>query len=152
MQKILIAFMSLFMICTSLVHADPTSSAINWSTDYIGALKQSKATSKPIVLFFTGSDWCGWCHKLQNESLNTSEFAQMAGNRFIFVEVDFPSKSNLPANVVAQNKQLQSKFAVRGFPSVIILDSNENILGKTGYQAGGGRAYAEHLFNMANIK
>lgn len=31
---------------------------LNWQTNYEKALEQSKETSKPLILFFMGSDWC----------------------------------------------------------------------------------------------
>ena len=118
---------------------------INWMTNYEEALNLSKSSSKPIVLFFTGSDWCGWCTKLEQESLGTPEFAQAAGDKFIFVKLDFPVNSTLPPAVAAQNKQLQKKYNVRGFPTLIILDGQQNQIGTSGYHPGGGRAYADHL-------
>lgn len=119
---------------------------INWMTNYEEALNLSKSTSKPIVLFFTGSDWCGWCTKLEQESLGTPEFAQAAGDKFIFVKLDFPVNSTLPGPIAAQNKQLQKKYNVRGFPALIILDGqHQNQIGTTGYRPGGGKAYADHL-------
>ena len=120
--------------------------SINWMTNYDEAIKLSQSTSKPIVLFFTGSDWCGWCQKLEQESLDTPEFAQAVGNKFIFVKLDFPVNSALPPAVSAQNKQLQKKYNVSGFPSLVIIDGrNQTQIGKTGYRPGGGRAYADHL-------
>ena len=38
-----------------------------WSEDYDKALAQAKAEKKHVVLDFTGSDWCGWCIKLDKE-------------------------------------------------------------------------------------
>ena len=119
---------------------------INWLTNFDEALNLSKSTSKPIVLFFTGSDWCGWCIKLEKESLDTPEFARAVGDKFIFVKLDFPVNSTLPPQIAAQNKQLQKKYNVSGFPSLIILDGKQQTkIGATGYRPGGGRAYADHL-------
>jgi len=119
---------------------------INWLTNYEEAVTLSKSTLKPIVLFFTGSDWCGWCTKLEQESLNTSEFAQAAGDKFIFMKLDFPINSPIPPHLAAQNKQLQKKYNVSGFPSLVILDSQQQTqIGTIGYRPGGGKLYAEHL-------
>lgn len=118
---------------------------VNWSTDYQGALKESKETKKPIVLFFTGSDWCGWCKKLDKEAFQTEDFIGAAGKDFIFVELDYPMASTQSPAVKAQNDTLKSKYGINAYPTVILIDGNEKVLGKTGYQAGGGKAYADHL-------
>ncbi len=146
MKQLFTLFCSVLLVTLFTNNDMHAQSHINWLTSYEEAVNQSKATSKPIVLFFTGSDWCGWCTKLEHESLGTSEFAQAVGDKFIFVKLDFPVNSTLPPQTAAQNKQLQKKYNVRGFPTLVILDGQQqNQIGTTGYQAGGGRAYAEHL-------
>lgn len=122
-----------------------TTSKLNWMTNFDEAQNLAKKEKKPLLLFFTGSDWCGWCHKLENEALLTNEFYDAAGDKFIFVMVDFPLKTPLDAKTTAQNKELQKKYGVQGFPSVILLDENLQKIGQTGYQSGGGKSYAEHL-------
>lgn len=148
MKKLLTFFCSLLMgaIFTLNSIEGAQSSHINWMTNYDEAVKLSKSTSKPLVLFFTGSDWCGWCQKLEQESLDTPEFAQEAGDKFIFMKLDFPVNTTLPSQLATQNKQLQKKFNISGFPTLVILDSKQQTqIGKTGYRPGGGRAFAHHL-------
>lgn len=145
---LLVTFIALNM-STATLHA-ATVSKINWITSYEEALVQSKESSKPILLFFTGSDWCTWCHKLDAEVLNTPEFVDATANKFIFVLLDFPMSAKPSAELAAQNKQLQKKYDVRGFPSIVLLDSKGQKIGVTGYRAGGGKQYAEHLFKMVS--
>ena len=45
-----------------------------WHTDMNKAVALSNKIKKPMLLFFTGSDWCGWCVRLQKEVLKTPEF------------------------------------------------------------------------------
>lgn len=144
MQKLIALFLSFFVLSCFTADALTSQSRINWTTNYQDAVNQSKATSKPIVLFFTGSDWCSWCKKLESEALNTDEFAQIAGDKFIFVVLDFPSNGHYPKEF----NDLKSKYGIQGFPTLVILDSNGNKIGSTGYQPGGGRAYAEHLLKL----
>ena len=42
---------------------------ITWHTDMNEAINKSLQTEKPLFLFFTGSDWCGWCIKLQKSCI-----------------------------------------------------------------------------------
>lgn len=151
-MKQLIAILSAFIVISAFqpVFAQARSGKIQWLTNYEQAVTQSKDSSKPIVLFFTGSDWCSWCKKLEEEVFNTPEFAQDTGDKFIFVRLDFPLNSPLPANLTAQNKQLQKKFDIRSFPTVVVLDYKQQQIGVTGYRPGGGKQYAAHLFKMVS--
>jgi len=119
---------------------------VEWTPTFSQAELQAKETHKPIVLVFTGSDWCKWCQKLDSEILKTSEFSRLTKDNFIFVEVDFPRGKKLPSGTSSsQNDALKRRFGVTGFPTVIVLDENANVIGRTGYREGGAAAYAQHL-------
>lgn len=148
---------TLAYLCTGLLTLAKTEASVDhpnnqltWLTNYEEAVNQSKATSKPLILFFTGSDWCGWCTKLEKEVLETEDFVQATKDRFLFLKLDFPMYSSLPPQLTAQNKELQKKFDVRGFPILILLDSQQQKIGSIGYQSGGGTKYAASLFKMVN--
>jgi len=130
--------------------SDQQMNVIEWQTNYNNALAQAKQKSLPVVLFFTGSDWCTWCNKIENEALDTPEFAQAADGKFIFVKLDYPMYKKLDGQTTQQNNSLKQKYDIKGYPTVIIIDSNERVLGSTGYVAGGGRNYANHLRSIAN--
>ena len=94
------------------------------------------------MLFFTGSDWCGWCIKLQKEVFKTPEFVKWATENVILVELDFPRRKQLAPELLQQNKNLEQMFAVRGYPTVwfvtpALVDGKMtfNRLGSTGYVA-----------------
>ena len=98
-----------------------------------------------MLLFFTGSDWCGWCKKMDKEVFESSAFAQEVGNKFVFVMLDFPMNSKLPEGEQRQNAQLKQRYGVTGYPTVVIVDSKGGFIGETGYRSGGGKAYAQWL-------
>lgn len=149
----------LFTLCAALslvsykVYSDSQigTASIKWQTNYEQAVQESNTTSRPLILFFTGSDWCGWCNKLDEEAFETTAFAEAAGNKFVFVKLDFPLYSPQNPQLKTQNKQLQQKFDVRSFPTVIIVDPKQNQqIGITGYRPGGGQSFADHLIKMVN--
>jgi protein disulfide-isomerase len=124
---------------------------INWLTNYDEAVKIAHTTSKPILLFFTGSDWCSWCMKLEEESLNQADFAETAGDKFVFVKLDFPLNRTQPAEIANQNKKLQKQFNVTGFPSIVILDPQQlKPIGTAGYKPGGGKQYGLYLLKIVD--
>ena len=70
----------------------------DWTTDYEDALKESAKTGKPILANFTGSDWCGYCIKLDKEVFSTDTFEDWAEENVILLEVDFPRRKSLSKN------------------------------------------------------
>lgn len=74
------------------------ASGINWYTNFDQAVQNSQKTHLPLFLFFTGSDWCGWCKKMDQEIFSAPEFARAVGNTFTFVYIDFPMNKKLPQN------------------------------------------------------
>jgi protein disulfide-isomerase len=122
-----------------------------WHTDMNKAIAISKEENKPIFLFFTGSDWCGWCIRLQNEVFKTPEFTTWAKEKVVLVELDFPRRKQLEETLRNQNNQLQQLFQVRGYPTVwftkegVGVDGKTSLeqIGSTGYVAGGPTAWLE---------
>ncbi|MCB1114258.1 MAG: thioredoxin family protein [Chlamydiia bacterium] len=141
-----LCLLSLCFLTGYVAKTDATQ--ISWNTNYEDALDQSKSLNKPVILFFTGSDWCGACQKLDHEVLNTPEFADKVGNKFIFVLLDFPLYKPADPRTTDQNRRLQKKFNIKAFPTLVIIDGNEQEIGTTGYRSGGPRAYADHLLEM----
>lgn len=121
---------------------------IVWETNVVKAMEVSKITKKPMLLFFTGSDWCGWCIRLQKEVLKTAEFAAWAKENVVLVELDYPRKTPQTPEIKKQNEELQQVFAIQGFPTVHFANVttvagkvNFESLGSTGYVAGGPTAW-----------
>ena len=126
------------------------AASVTWYTNYDEAVRQSQATGRPIVLFFTGSDWCTWCNKLEDEVFHSSEFVQDSGNKYIFVKLDFPLKFSLDPTTTQQNSRLQKQYDIKGYPTVILLDSQQRLIGESGYRAGGGKSYAAYLKKLTD--
>ena len=138
MKKLVI---TLFLVLGSMTIE---AQEVTWHTDMNKATEISKKTKKPLLLFFTGSDWCGWCIRLQKEVLKTPEFVKWAKENVVLVELDFPRRTPQSPEIVKQNAELQQTFGVRGYPTVWLVnpikkDGKTSLeqLGSTGYVAGG---------------
>ncbi|WP_335967287.1 thioredoxin family protein [Galbibacter sp. PAP.153] len=57
-------FFSILFLAISLLQAE-TSPSVNWLTDYPEAKAIAKQEKKNILMYFTGSDWCGPCKMLK---------------------------------------------------------------------------------------
>lgn len=119
-----------------------------WTRSYEEAVERSQGSKKPMLLYFTGSDWSGWCTKLNQEVFDTEDFHSATHHKFVFVLLDFPIRNPLPEQEQAQNERLREKFSIRSFPTVLLLDDQQRVIGVTGYRPGGGKQYANHLLKM----
>jgi thioredoxin-related protein len=125
--------------------AAPAAGTFKWETDFAAAKKRAKDENKPMLLDFTGSDWCGWCIRLKKEVFDTPEFEAYAKDNLVLVEVDLPQKKKLPAKEQKQNEKLVEEYKVQGFPTIVLLNSKGREVNRTGYQEGGPVKYIEHL-------
>ena len=116
-----------------------------WSEEYDKALAQAKAEKKLVLLDFTGSDWCGWCIKLDKEVFSLAEFAEYAKKNLVLVELDFPRSKEQSKEIKAQNTKLQAQYKIEGYPSIIVLNSEGKKVGELGYQPGGPKAFIAEL-------
>lgn len=128
--------------------AATTSAKAVWTTDYRAAITTAKEQNRRIFAFFTGSDWCGWCMRLQKEILTTPEFARYASENLVLLELDFPRSKSQPAALKKQNETLAARFQIQGFPSVMVLDANGKTVGQLGYQEGGPAPFVKRLKSL----
>lgn len=138
-------FLAAVALCLSALSL---SAADVWLTDLDEGIKLAKAEKKAILVDFTGSDWCGWCIRLKKEVFDQKEFASVTKD-FVLVELDYPQKKKQSAEVKAKNKALSEKFAIEGFPTIMLLDSNGEPFAQTGYQDGGPVKYLAHLADLS---
>jgi protein disulfide-isomerase len=115
----------LFALLLSLVGGSLAFAAKpGWTENFAEAQTQAASQKKHVLLDFTGSDWCGWCIKLDKEVFAKPEFKELGEKSLVLVELDFPkAKPQTPA-VKAQNEGLGRKFKVNGYPTLVLLDAS----------------------------
>jgi thioredoxin-related protein len=140
MKRILVA---LFVCCLggSLMASDA-----NWLTSVPDAKAKAEKEKKLVLLDFTGSDWCGWCKKLDAETFSKPAFTEYASKNLVLVEVDFPHAKVLSEDQKAANKALKEKYEVSGFPTLVVMKPDGTVVWKqVGYMQGGPSAMIAKL-------
>ena len=137
MKKIAIGLLA----CAALLQAG----AAEWMTDLPKAQAKAKAEKKLVMLDFTGSDWCGWCIKLHKEVFSKPEFEEYAKKNLVLVEVDFPRGKQQTEELKKANQQLQKKYGIQGYPTIIVLNGEGGKAGELGYMPGGPKAFIGKL-------
>jgi protein disulfide-isomerase len=144
MKKLLITLL------TSLVAVSFSMGAESlWMHDFEAAKAKAAKEEKPIFINFTGTDWCGWCIKLEKEVFSKKAFQDYAKEHLILVEVDFPKKKEQSAELKAQNKKLDKEYGVEGYPTLYLLNAEgKKLTEDIGYREGGPEAYVAHLKSL----
>jgi len=113
----------------------------NWLTNYDEAKTKAKSDNKFLLLDFTGSDWCGWCKRLNAEVFSKPQFQDYAAKNLVLVELDFPRAKPQTEEVKKQNMQLASQYQIEGFPTIVVLNADGRKIGELGYMEGGAEAF-----------
>ena len=131
--------------------ARTTETAGLWGDDFPAVLKQAQAEKKLVLLNFTGSDWCEWCMKFDQEVLVTDHFTSYAAKNLVMLKADFPRKTPQDETLKRNNAALQKTFHVDAFPTYILLNANGDELGRqAGYLPGGPDAFIKELEMFAH--
>jgi len=114
--------------------------------------KAAKESGKDILIDFSGSDWCGWCQRLDKEVFSTELWKKEASKKYILLVLDFPKGDIISKEQKEYNNKVKREFGIQGYPTVFVLDSDGRPYAKTGYQEGGPEKYLAHLEAFANRK
>jgi protein disulfide-isomerase len=126
--------------------APAAGAGAQWGADLPAALNQARSDNKFVLMDFTGSDWCPWCMKLDQDVFSTSKFAAYAQNKLELVRVDFLRNTPQSDEVKQANDALASRYNVHGYPTCILLDASGKELGRqVGYLEGGPDAFIAEL-------
>jgi protein disulfide-isomerase len=109
-----------------------------WTMDFDAARKDAARKNLPLLLNFTGSDWCGWCKVMDDSVFHKDEWKEFAADHVVLVTIDFPRDKNIvPAKWKERNSQLKKHFGVRGYPTyVIVAPDGTTKLGHLGANGG----------------
>lgn len=133
----------------------PASASVdeNWIQDFDKAVAMAKEQKKDLLVDFTGSDWCHWCIKLQEEVFDFDAFNIGVQSNFILVSLDFPRGDDAKAWVPnpKRNDELKNKYKVGGYPTVLLMTADGIVYGQTGYQEGGPEAYVKHVNELRAV-
>ena len=129
--------------------AEKTSTPAGWTDDFEAAKKQASQEGKDLFVVFSGSDWCGWCVRLEEEVFSKNGFTEKISETFVPVFIDSPQdKSRLSALAKEQNPELVDRYRIQGYPTVLLLDAEGDVFAQTGYAAGGPEKYLQAVAEM----
>lgn len=143
-------FFYFFFVGIMLLSCTPTIPA--WTEDFEAAKAQATKEGKDLLVNFSGSDWCVWCQKLDEEVFSTQEFLTGVSKKFVLVLLDYPQSTPQDPKIKAQNTQLAIDYAIEGYPTILLMDSEGRPFKRMGYQEGGPTPYLAVLNTALETK
>ncbi len=119
--------------------------AFEWSEDLATSAQEARQNQKMILLNFSGSDWCGWCKRLDAEVFSLPAYQEFASSNLVSVLVDFPRGKKQPTALKEKNQQLATHFQVQGFPTLLLFSAEGELIGELGYQPGGPDVFIQSI-------
>jgi len=119
-----------------------------WFVNYEEALASAKVLDRPVLVSFSGSDWCNNCMRLSKELFETTSFLRFADENLILLNLDFPAKkqNKLSKELTEQNDQLAEKFNKKGsFPLTLLLNKHGQLIGPMDYPLSSVEDYLENI-------
>jgi thioredoxin-related protein len=152
-KTLLIAALLLALIAPASFGA---TKPVQWLPNMTAALAYAKKQNKPILAYFSGSDWDEWGKKLDKEVLKSDNFAEWANKNVILFQADFAANKKQDL-YKKQNEDLKTKYQVAVVPTFLLLDSDGEVIARAVYEnlkllpnevAGHPKAAIEFLDNM----
>jgi thioredoxin-related protein len=135
----------LFFLSISLFTALSLNASESWTEDFEAAQKKAKAENKPMMLEFTGSDWCPPCMALHKNVFSQSAFKKYADESLVWVRLDFPRSQSQSSELKKQNNDLAESYGIRGFPTILLVEPDGELIAQTGFRRLSPEGYAAHL-------
>jgi len=110
----------------------PANRKAGWLTQMEKAKKEAEDTGLPILVLFTGTEWCPYCIKLEKEVFRKSEFKDFANQNLVLVIYDFARNGKASAEAREAAKQ----YRVGGYPTFFLVTADGKLLGAGGYANG----------------
>lgn len=106
-----------------LLHTAVAAPAATWHSNFDAAKAAAGSSGRPILMNFTGSDWCPACIQLRQDVLSQPEFLKFADDNLVLMEVDFPQRRPLAALHQLANQQLARQYGIAAYPTLLLVDA-----------------------------
>ena len=118
-----------------LIFAGSSFAGEGWLVSFEKAKAQAAKEGKPILMEFTGSDWCPPCKALHKNVLVKDVFKKEMPKHYILLKLDNPrDKSKQTPEEIEQYKKLSKEYKVTGVPSIFLADAEgKPFFKKSGY-------------------
>lgn len=126
----------LILLAVAMLTTLGTAGAEEWLTDYKEAVTKAADEKKPLLMNFTGTNWCPPCIQLEKRVFSQQEFKEYAAKNLVLLKLEFPPPGQTelappPAPLRAsepmtmeklrENMLLAEQYRIEGYPTVLLL-------------------------------
>ena len=127
---------------------EPTGQQAHWLQNFEEAKQHAAEQGLPLLISFSGSDWCVPCMRLERDLFTTSEFIHFSKEHLILLKLDFPArkKNLLSEEQLQHNEALAEIYNIKGaFPLVVITNPNGEVTGTMDHPLSSVEAYINSI-------
>jgi thioredoxin-related protein len=98
--------------------------------NFAEAQQRAEQLNRPLLLVFSGSDWCRPCILFDRDVLQSEAFSEMAQSELVFYKADLPRNAKLLSeDQRQQNENLAARYNPDGaFPMLVLFNSKGNVI------------------------
>ena len=116
-----------------------------WHRDFPSAVAEATGKGKKLLIVFTGTDWIEICQKFHDDILAQPAFMEAVSGRFTLLKLEFPKDNMMPREEALQKNFLREAYRVRGYPTVVLAETDGRPFGLNGYQPLPPAEYAAQI-------
>jgi len=120
---------------------------VKWHDEFDDATEEAGKLGLPILMLFTGSDWCYYCKELEKNVFSKNEFDQYVKQNLVLLKLDFPSAGVKP-RLEDHYRAMRAKYEVTGYPTVFLLTSEGKQIKR--YGGYGKETVSEYIERVDN--
>lgn len=121
----------------------PDNRKARWFSKIDRAKDEAKQFGLPMLVLFTGTDWCPYCVKLENDVLSKKEFKEFANKSLVLVRYDFAGGGQAPHREAAESSK---EYSVNSYPTYLLLGADGKLIAR-----GGGSASPETFIQWVDM-
>ena len=120
MKKLLVSILAALFCTVNALYAGKAPSG--WETDFDSAKTKAVAGNLPVVVLFSGTDWCPPCKALRKNTLDKPDFLPALQGKCVLLYVDVPRGGDPKFERDMRDKY--NFINLRGVPTAVVTDSN----------------------------
>lgn len=115
---------------TASTRKAPEAPTDYWLTNYDAARTEAQRRNARILALFTGSDWSPASRTFHDEVEYDADFINAFAGDFVFLKLDYPRGSPVPAVISEQNLALRDRYGVTTYPTLLVLSASGALLAR----------------------
>ena len=136
MKQMLITAAIACLSVVQLIAQEQADTTVEWRLNIEEAKQAAADKGAPILMVFSGSDWCRPCIQMRQEVWNNPVFQEYAKESLVLLELDFPArkKNKLSPEQTAHNEALAEEYNPKGeFPTAVLIGPEGKEIAHFGY-------------------